>query len=255
MATSDQDRASPIAGPILIEFAGLPGSGKSTVSHALAASLGRRGVEAREPSFDITEGRGKIARRVSTFGYLVRAAGRKPLRCLAAMRVVRPGLPGGFGDAAQTAWNLLAVTGTATPARGATVLDQGPIQALWSVAFSANGKLDLGAAERWLHAFAADFARWWIVFVDVPEELALARLEQRESQISRLQDPTRPDRVADAQAALAECQRAAEQLERAHPGKVQILRIRSRHETDRDEEVARLVEAVAPAPGRATPHN
>jgi thymidylate kinase len=86
------------------------------------------------------------------------------------------------------------------------VLDEGHVQALWSVGL--RGDLtpvleqldDLGPAFR---ARAADL----LVVVDVPPEVALARLERRRSRHSRIQHLDRPER-------LAELRRGADLLDR-----------------------------------------
>jgi thymidylate kinase len=232
----------------LIEFAGLPGSGKSSFSHVLAEALARRGLPVSEPSFEITHRRGPGARRRAKLGYVAAALGRRPRQGLCALDVVRSAGAASLADTARVAWNLLAVQGMAGPSGEVRVLDQGPIQGLWSVAFSASSALDPGAAARWLEPIARDWPAWWIVFVEVPEELALARLAERGPRQSRLEDPTRRDPIANARRALDECRRAAERLERNAPETVQVLRVASRNEAERDREVARLLERLgAPA--------
>ncbi|MCA0144864.1 AAA family ATPase [Blastococcus sp. LR1] len=168
----------------LVELVGIPGAGKSRLAQALTADLAARGIVTRQPqapfgpSVPTTR---RLARKASVAGA---AAVRSPVT---TSRVLRGAARGqhGLGNLAGRLVQWLVAQGVlaSAPRDEVCVLDEGPVQALWSMGLRGDVGPVLAALE--------DPAAWrspdLLVVVEVPPELALARLAARPSRHSRTQ--------------------------------------------------------------------
>jgi hypothetical protein len=174
----------------VVEFCGLPGSGKSTIARALVASLRLQGVATSEVMAPIgpSARRGARIRRKSALiarGMMSRGGpeiatnlGWRSGQAAARDRVARPA-------------NLLVVRDAVRRARGRAgvhVLDQGPLQEWWSAALRADSDRVL----RWAAADPAPRADL-VVRVDAPPDVLVARLARRPARQSRLEAVSGPE--------------------------------------------------------------
>lgn len=140
---------------LVVEFVGLPGSGKSTVSHAAAEVLRLRGHRVHEPTFRTDRLPSPAARRVrkailASVGLAAGPAGA--VSDLAAIRRSAAPAPGGW---ATGGLNWLYVSRTARRAArrpGIHLLDQGVLQALWSVLYATDR--EDAETDAWTDAWA-----------------------------------------------------------------------------------------------------
>ena len=201
-------RSSPqsVRRATVIEFCGLPGSGKSFVVDLVVSSLRDRGIAARgaEPYV------GPEVPTVTRLGRkLVLVGGLAIDHPVESIRTsVRIGLGQRDGsDAVTRPFHWLLIQAQLSKARGAEgihLLDEGLLQALWSVGL--RGDVD-GVLER----LGRPPRRWAgpdvVVEVDAPLETVSDRLRARGSNHSRTQH------LGDGEL-LAELRRGADLLER-----------------------------------------
>lgn len=193
-----------------VELAGIPGSGKSRRARLLADLLAERGIRVHQPQ-------AAFAPSVPTTRRLVRKATASAAVALAApaptARMVRALVRSGQPRAADLVgrvvqWQVTQAVAGRSRRDGVAVLDEGHVQALWSVGL--RGDLtpvlaQLDARGSTFRARAADL----LVVVDVPPEVALARLERRRSRHSRTQRLDRSERLAELQRGAALLDRLA----------------------------------------------
>jgi thymidylate kinase len=229
---------------LVVELAGIPGSGKSRRIRTLADRLTERGVAVHLPQ-------APLAPSVPT---PLRLA-RKCLACATTTltapgttaRVVR-GLVGsrqsGPGDVAGRAVQWLVAESVARRAArgtGVALVDEGLVQALWSIGLRGDVGPVLSALDASRRAPRADL----LVVVRVEPDVALARLAARPSRHSRTQ-------LLDETRRLAELRRGAELLDElvdwwAGRGAGAVLTLDGA--ADSGDDHARLVDRICAAPG------
>jgi hypothetical protein len=189
-----------------VELAGIPGSGKSRRARKLAERLAERGVTVVQPQArvapSVPTGR-RLARKALACAVAGATAPGTTLRVVRG--VVRSRQPGPADVASRVVQWLVAEDVTARAARHAAVsiVDEGPVQALWSIGLRGDVTPVLAALGASPRPRSADL----LVVVRVPPELALARLTARRSRHSRTQLLDEPER-------LGELERGARLLDR-----------------------------------------
>jgi len=209
MSTHGQDS-------FVVEFVGLPGAGKSTLSHAVAELLRSRGIPVTEPTWELTRGSSWLRKRVIKMGYASAIALGHPVWTLAALRRVRATRQQSLEDLLATAFNLLFVCGLlarVSKRRGIHLMDQGFFHALWSIDFSARAPARLvDLRVRSLRGGLLTRADL-VVTLEVPSETAVDRMAARVGTQSRLEVLIpRPDFAVHLESALAALERTRERL-------------------------------------------
>lgn len=120
----------------LIEFVGLPASGKTTIATALSARLAASGTLCRLASTLPLAGGRNLPRKLLRLTVMAFA---DPATAVLATAAVLRSRQRRLSDAMRTFSNLLEVRYAMHAAGGGVVImDQGPCQAVWSVAYSAD---------------------------------------------------------------------------------------------------------------------
>ena len=174
---------------LVVELCGLPGAGKSTLCAALTERLQRTGMSTSvctEPVGPGVPRLRRLQRKLTLTAGGVRAGPVASVRVARAILASQPTWRDGIHRC--VAW-FVAQRLAARPSAGVVhLLDEGPIQSLWSVALS-------GDEERVHRVLKQDWCRWVVpdllVVVDVPPTRANQRLRARtsaHSRISRLDD-------------------------------------------------------------------
>ena len=168
----------------VIEFLGLPGSGKSTLSHRVAQMLREIGVPVEEPTYTLTHMPSPWIRLFKK-GLRVGWGALCMPRCASILtRAVISSHP---ESAAVMLVNLLFVaTLVRKPRRGPTIaiLDQGVFQAVWSIGFRGDER----AITRCVAALVGcDLLPSAVVAMDVPVDVVRNRLSQRSGAASALE--------------------------------------------------------------------
>ena len=174
----------------IVEFIGLPGSGKSTLSHEVAGLLRAAGVAVSEESFVLAHRRGPVRRRLAKLRYAFATVLRSPLKSAALLRTIAPMRSDTPVSTAIKTLELLYVCGlVGRLARrpGIHFLDQGFFTSLGAVCVDNASRaaleplIDLGSTC--CGRPPADL----VVVLDVSPKTALKRLAGRAGRTSRLE--------------------------------------------------------------------
>lgn len=173
--------------PLSVELAGLPGAGKSRLARSLAEGLAARGLSVTGPDRSMAPSVGVASRLTRKATASAGVAARHPVLTArvagAVARTGQPGLPDVAGRLVQ--WQVAqALLAGAHPASDVRVLDEGPVQALWSVGLRGDVTPALHALDASAGWRSADL----LVVVRIDLAAAAARLTRRRSRHSRLQD-------------------------------------------------------------------
>jgi len=175
---------------VVVEFAGLPGAGKSTLAECTRAAIVKAGMPCVIADAGISARVAtpvRVRRRLALAGA---EACQHPLRGAEALRAMRRAAPGLSRNAVAGAAQWFAVqriVAQAGRSPGVHLLDEGPVQTLWTLA------LRTGRDPASLTGATADL----LVVVDVPVEVVSARLAARSSRHSRTQLLPERERVAE----------------------------------------------------------
>jgi thymidylate kinase len=183
----------------VVEFAGPPGAGKTTIARAALAELERLGLRCygNESLVDRNVVRRRKSTRLSgktrTLGRLVRGGvrhGRIALelaRCIARTRSVSRA---GLSRAASVLVLLDRIESIPAGSYDLVVLDQGLVQYIWSIFIAGDLPPDRDL-RRLLAAIFSD-VRVAVIFVQVDIDDAVSRIGARETQASRFDDLPAP---------------------------------------------------------------
>lgn len=193
------------AGQVVLEVAGLPGSGKSRALASFAAGLSDRRVPVCEPQRAVGPAVALLPRTGRKLVRAARTAAARPgLSLRVGHRIVRSGQPTVRDVVARTLQWQVGQDALACPSRAAAVslVDEGLLQCLWSVGLRADVQPLLDLLDRRDGWRAPDL----LVVVRTPVDVAAARLAGRRSRHSRTQQ-------LPAAALLAELERGEELLD------------------------------------------
>jgi hypothetical protein len=189
--------AQPVPSPgLTVELVGIPGSGKSRLARTLTAELSGRGLAVSLPQVPFGPGVPvglRLARKAGAVGAAALSAPRSTAQLTRA--VVRSGQPGA-ADLAGRLVQLLVAQNTAVRSLrlpGVSVLDEGLVQALWSIGIRGNVASLL---DGWVPP-APPSAQQLLVVLHTAPEVALERLANRTSQHSRTQLLPERDRLEE----------------------------------------------------------
>jgi hypothetical protein len=183
---------------LVVELAGIPGSGKSRRVRALAECLTARGIVVRTPQARLgpSTPRGlRLTRKAAACGA---AAVGSPATTARMVRAVhRSGQSGPADLAGRIVQWLVAqhVTSAGRGRPGVTLVDEGLIQCLWSIGLRGDVEPVLSAVTASHRVHAPDL----VVVTRVAPELAAERLSARSSRHSRTQFLPEADRLAELQ--------------------------------------------------------
>jgi RecA/RadA recombinase len=170
---------------LVVEFCGLPGSGKSSLAAQTCLALRSAGVEARVADHAVSAAvprRTRVRRRGSS---AVAGLATRPLEAARAARLVAATRPSPRDGAALLA-QLLTVQRLTSAARhrgGVVLVEEGTVQTMWSLALRAGAD----TLEEVRREVSAGCTADLLVVVEAPTALLLHRLEARSSRHSRTQ--------------------------------------------------------------------
>jgi AAA domain len=235
---------SRAARSLTVELAGLPGSGKSRLARMLVRGLGERGIPVSQPQapmgVSVPTAR-RLARKAAACATTAVSAPRHTTRL--AQGVLASGQPSRPDAAARLVQLLVALNVAALPGGtpGVSIVDEGLVQALWSIGLRGDVSGVLGAFDFWQRELADV-----LVVLRVPLDVAQARLNARTSQHSRTQ-------LLPESARLAELERGAVLLDelvewwagRPPAGRQVCVLSRSEEESDERAQLLDRISALA----------
>ncbi len=179
-----------------VELTGIPGSGKSRRTGLLAARLAERGVAVTQPQARQAPSV-PTARRLARKSLAVTSAAVRAPTTTARLvsGVLHSSQPGPADVAGRLVQVLVAhdVTARAAGPGEVALVDEGVVQALWSIGLRGDVVPVLAALDAAPRRVAADL----LVVVRVPPEVALDRLARRSSRHSRVQRLDERERLAE----------------------------------------------------------
>ena len=195
--TAGRRRADgPAPGRMTVELTGIPGSGKSHLARTLVGRLAARGVPVVLPQAGmgpkVPTGRRLARKAVAVAGATVTG----PVQTMALSRgLLRSGQPGRADIAGRLVQALIAQDAAARAVRreGVSILDEGLVQALWSIGLRG----DVHPVLALWGAVAERPPSQLLVVLETSPDVALARLAARPSQHSRTQLLIERERLAE----------------------------------------------------------
>lgn len=171
---------------LVVELVGLPGSGKTAVAQATRATLCARGVPAVVADEPISAAVGRTPRMLRRTSAAVMTALHRPVWTASAAAAIAAVHQPSRRDTASVVAQWLALchlTSRARDAAGVQLLEEGPLQTLWTLLLRSPDPLPAGLLSSWPHAARIDL----VVVLDVPLDVVEARLTGRASKHSRSQ--------------------------------------------------------------------
>jgi hypothetical protein len=181
---------------IVVEFAGLPGSGKTTLAAHTRTALVARGMPCSIVDAGMSAAVAPARRAARRVAWAAAELAHHPRRGVAAVRGVRATEPSSARDGVAGTVQWLAVQRLVTrPGRGQGVqlMEEGPLQTLWTLGLRSGEDVLTTALPDLAEEARPDL----LVVVDAPDELLSARLGARGSVHSRTQLLPEPERRAE----------------------------------------------------------
>ena len=163
---------------VIVEFIGLPGVGKSTLSRAVATELETRGTEVHEPIYE-RDTYSTPRRIASKAQFASRSLIDNPKTTLKTTQCVRQTKQQSLSDFIRVIFNFHYVTGVTTTFQsqpGVTLLDQGLYQARWSVGLQSTQPITEAIKKV---DISAHLTPDLVVFVEATDETIANRLTNR----------------------------------------------------------------------------
>jgi thymidylate kinase len=180
----------------VVELAGLPGSGKTTLAAVLRGHLFDAGVPCTIEDAPVSAASPRHARVTRRAGYALREAVRAPAAARRATAVLAGSGQAGPRDTAAVLAQWLATEHVVARSRrgpGVHLLEEGPVQAAWTAALRARR---LRVDELWA-CLPAHARTDMVLHLDVRPERAAHRLAARASLHSRTQRLRPDDRLEE----------------------------------------------------------
>jgi thymidylate kinase len=227
---------------VWVEFLGMPGSGKSTVSHALAGVLRQRGMTVAEPTYATDHLMSDGRRYLYKSGRLAGTVLRGPREAASAFRtVLRTRQRRNTAAVLATVnWLFIASLLERPPIPAAVqVVDEGLFQALWSVCFEAEVDAPAGLLATLARSGPCPDA---VVLLEVDATEVKRRLASRSRGMSRMDGSAAaaPESWLRGRRALLETRKVFDALTRP-AGRPMVIRLRN----DRPEDIPELAERLA----------
>jgi thymidylate kinase len=171
---------------LLVELLGLPGSGKTALAREACPALRSRGLDAVVVDRPISAAVPRTARVVRRTAASARTTLRRPAWTLGSAAQIASVREPTRRDTVSVLAQWLAVCDLAARSRrdgGVHLLEEGPLQTLWTLMLRSPDPLPEGLLTRFPPAARSDL----VVVLDVPVEVVEERLHRRASRHSRSQ--------------------------------------------------------------------
>jgi hypothetical protein len=185
------------AGGVVVEFAGLPGAGKTTLAAHTLAALVERGVPCTLVDAAVSASVRRPVRALRRAALASAQLSTHPMTGIAALRTVAASGQESVRDGLAGAVQWLVVQRLAGQARrrsGMHLLEEGAVQTLWTLGLRSR----LDGTGNTLPRLAPTLADL-VVVVDAPLDQLVWRLGQRASRHSRTQRLAEPARSTELQ--------------------------------------------------------
>ena len=172
--------------PIVLEFLGPPGVGKSMVARELDSALRKQGYSTTNKIYNNSRIESSVHRNLDKFKYIFKSIVSDPADSIKRYRAIADsGQPerGEFWNLFLYSCFLEGVERTLRNSGGIHVLDQGAVQLCWAIQYSGTEDI---TPERILETYPT-FDNHIIVFVSADPEALYERLQNRDHGRSRVE--------------------------------------------------------------------
>ena len=229
---------------LTVEFLGIPGAGKSSVSSRVALILDERGHVVDDLSYRLAHGRTRTSRFLKKSVHVVKELVLHPVVALRALREIAALPHPSLRVLLKMTFNWLLVSALSRRGHkpGIHVYDQGIFQSFWSLGFGGGPAAIARSAERlWGLIPAPDL----VVVIQADLQAILYRLrlrQERKSRIDRLFE-SHPE-VLERCALLLESTTGALEAIRARGATIRVEVARCQSANDLDSESRRLAALI-----------
>jgi GTPase SAR1 family protein len=174
--------------PVVIEFFGLPGAGKTTLSRRLTQLLRNEGVKVNHPNDDMISLKEGMRRKIHKLPYIIKEPLFHPVQSLRAALAINGSCQRSVADFSKVLvnwWYVTAILRSPKTRMHFSVLDQGVFQALWSIVLTGKTLDSFNHFGDLL--LKSSFLPQIVVLVEARIPTLLERLIQREGSNSRLE--------------------------------------------------------------------
>jgi thymidylate kinase len=174
-----------LARPVIVEFLGLSGAGKSAVSHQVAERLRRRGLPVREPTMALAPppSRRSLVKRTIKLLHVARELILHPSGSLRSLKSLRSTRQQSLRELLRMGFNWLLLSSLMrTHRRSLHLFDQGAFQALWSIGLEGQRGMIRRVGPRLVDTVPAPDV---VVVIEADAKVVAHRLEARGGRESR----------------------------------------------------------------------
>ena len=206
---------------MVLEFVGLPGSGKTTIACKFVEGLQERNASVCFRAIALSDSRSAIIRHLVRGWFIVRRVFAERRAYWSLVRLVVRSSQDRKLNLLKMVWNgwtVLALISVCRRQGKVLVSDQGIGQMLWSIGFSASRPLDWELVQKIFNYIRCeDFV---FVIVNVESGIAMERLGSREGSDSRMEDARVLNDNEQWRRAESMVQEVAERIRELVPGGV-----------------------------------
>lgn len=176
----------PIKKPIYLEFYGMPGGGKSTVSHAVSHKLRKKGFDVSEPSYDIDHHNKPSIKKLKKLYVLLEWLFFHNSVYKRVKAIVVCNGYSGISMIEQTSNVLQKISVYLNNCREQIIIwDQGLVQA--AISLSIKGMINASDNLKYLYAIIGNEPRTINILIDVDDKVAHERMSLRKTNDSRIE--------------------------------------------------------------------
>lgn len=222
---------------VLVEFIGLPGSGKSTMARIVAEQVRSRGIAVRLMN-DGFDNNGRLLGALQRILLAVSAIGKRPALASRSIAHIAGSMQREWSDLRAVTTNLLfkwALVDGAASQDGVRISDEALLHAVWSIAYRARRR---DALPEGLSGTVGALVpeKWMIVVVDAGTDAARARLVAREGRPNRLARDIGQDlnlALKEAEAGMEVVNELLDRVCQDVPGdRIRIVKLENRRDSD-----------------------
>lgn len=170
---------------IIIDFFGLPGCGKSTISHELAKKLRNNGNIVAEPTYDLDHGNSAGKRKLYKIFCAINYTICHPINAKRLFSVIRK-CGNGLSDSYKLSITILSRISMINNADNITVLDEGLTQMAISICQNSDNTVCLQAAYDAIARLIDNKYRICMVYLKSDIGIAIERAARRATKESRV---------------------------------------------------------------------
>lgn len=179
---------------INIEFFGLPGSGKSTVSHEMAKKIADTGYQVTEPTYILGHSRNPLSRVMHKFLASIVFSIKHPILTKETRKLVIENEYSGIEKIKQLVNLLNKISIYKKNAKKITIWDEGIAQA--SISLSINSSIKPVDNYKKIKNIADDKAIIYLVYISTNKQTSFKRMNERQTNDSRVEKAGKEESIA-----------------------------------------------------------